>query len=177
MCRSRPLALASRSLDEKTLLQRLQLVAILDADKEGFLRSERSLIQTIGRAARHLNGTAILYADAVTESMQRAIDETERRRAKQVAHNEAHGITPQGVSKRIKDIIDGVYDAEGAKKELKAAQNEARYEHMHEKDLTREVKKVEKEMLEAAKNLEFERAAALRDQLKKLKERLFIKAA
>jgi excinuclease ABC subunit B len=109
--------------------------------------------------------------------MQRAIDETERRRAKQVAHNAAHGITPQGVSKRIKDIIDGVYDAEGAKKELKAAQNEARYEHMHEKDLTREVKKVEKEMLDAAKNLEFERAAALRDQLKKLKERLFIKAA
>ncbi|HEX2826139.1 MAG TPA: excinuclease ABC subunit UvrB [Burkholderiales bacterium] len=155
----------------------VSLVAILDADKEGFLRSERSLIQTIGRAARHLHGTAIMYADAVTESMQRAIDETERRRAKQVAHNAAHGITPQGVSKRIKDIIDGVYDAEGAKKELKAAQNEARYEHMHEKDLTREVKKVEKEMLDAAKNLEFERAAALRDQLKKLKERLFIRAA
>jgi excinuclease ABC subunit B len=155
----------------------VSLVAILDADKEGFLRSERSLIQTIGRAARHLNGTAILYADSVTDSMQRAIDETDRRRAKQVAHNEAHGITPYGVSKRIKDIIDGVYDAEGAKKELKQAQNEARYEHMGEKDLTREVKKVEKEMLDAAKNLEFERAAALRDQLKKLKERLFIKAA
>jgi excinuclease ABC subunit B len=155
----------------------VSLVAILDADKEGFLRSERSLIQTIGRAARHLNGTAIMYADAVTDSMQRAIDETERRRAKQLAHNEAHGITPTGVSKRIKDIIDGVYDAEGARNELKQAQNEARYEHMHEKDLTREVKKVEKEMLDAAKNLEFERAAVLRDQLKKLKERLFIKAA
>src|SRR3954470_784324 len=106
----------------------VSLVAILDADKEGFLRSERSLIQTIGRAARHLNGTAILYADAMTESMQRAIDETDRRRAKQVAHNEANGITPIGVQKRIKDIIDGVYDAEGAKKDLKAAQNEARYE-------------------------------------------------
>jgi excinuclease ABC subunit B len=155
----------------------VSLVAILDADKEGFLRSERSLIQTIGRAARHINGTAILYADSVTDSMQKAIDETDRRRAKQVAHNELHGITPIGVQKRIKDIIDGVYDAEGARKDLKSAQNEARYEHMHEKDLTREVKKVEKEMLDAAKNLEFERAANLRDQLKKLKERLFIKAA
>jgi excinuclease ABC subunit B len=155
----------------------VSLVAILDADKEGFLRSERSLIQTIGRAARHINGSAILYADKVTESMRKAIDETDRRRAKQVAHNEQHGITPIGVQKRIKDLIDGVYDAEGARKDLKQAQNEARYEHMHEKDLTREVKKVEKEMLEAAKNLEFERAANLRDQLKKLKERLFIKAA
>ena len=105
--------------------------------------------------------------------MKRAIEETERRRAKQVAHNEAHGITPKSVQKRIKDIIDGVYDAEGAKKELKQAQNEARYEHMHEKDLTREVKKVEKEMLDAAKNLEFERAAELRDRLYKLRETLF----
>ena len=155
----------------------VSLVAILDADKEGFLRSERSLIQTMGRAARHLNGTAIMYADTVTKSMQRAIDETDRRRAKQVAYNEAHGITPKSVQKRIKDIIDGVYDHETARQELKAAQNEARYEHMGEKDLTREVKRVEKEMLDAAKNLEFERAAGLRDQLKTLKERLFIKAA
>jgi excinuclease ABC subunit B len=155
----------------------VSLVAILDADKEGFLRSERSLIQTMGRAARHLNGTAIMYADAMTGSMRRAIDETERRRTKQLAHNASHGITPKGVQKRIKDIIDGVYDHETARQELKAAQNEARYEHMGEKDLTREVKRLEKEMLDAAKNLEFERAAHLRDELKKLKERLFIRAA
>ena len=155
----------------------VSLVAILDADKEGFLRSERSLIQTIGRAARHLNGTAIMYADAMTDSMRKAIEETDRRRAKQVAHNEARGITPQGVQKRIKDIIDGVYDHENARAEMKAAQNQARYEHMAEKDLTRELKRLEKEMLEAARNLEFERAAQLRDQLKALKERLFIKAA
>jgi len=155
----------------------VSLVAILDADKEGFLRSERSLIQTIGRAARHINGTAILYADTVTDSMRRAIDETERRRRKQVAYNGARGITPQGIKKRIKDIIDGVYDAESARQGIRAAQNSARYETMGEKDLTREVKRLEKEMLEAARNLEFERAAALRDQLTTLKERLFISAA
>ena len=155
----------------------VSLVAILDADKEGFLRSERSLIQTMGRAARHINGRAILYADVMTESMKRAIGETDRRRAKQVAHNLAEGITPQGVQKRIKDIIDGVYDHEGARLEQRAAQNQARYDHMGEKDLTRELKRLEKEMLDAAKNLEFERAAKLRDELKVLKERLFIKAA
>jgi excinuclease ABC subunit B len=155
----------------------VSLVAILDADKEGFLRSERSLIQTIGRAARHLNGTAIMYADVVTHSMQRAIDETERRRDKQLAHNELHAITPKGVQKRIKDIIDGVYDHDSARQELKAAQNQARYDQMGQKDLTREVKRLEKEMLDAAKNLEFERAAQLRDQLKNLKEQLFVRAA
>ena len=155
----------------------VSLVAILDADKEGFLRSERSLIQTMGRAARHLNGKAILYADVMTESMKRAIGETDRRRAKQVAHNLAEGITPESVHKRIKDIIDGVYDYEGAKQEQRAAQNQARYDHMGEKDLTRELKRLEREMLDAAKNLEFERAAQLRDELKVLKERLFIKAA
>ena len=155
----------------------VSLVAILDADKEGFLRSERSLIQTIGRAARHINGTAILYADTVTDSMRRAIGETERRRAKQVAHNEAHGITPKSVQKRIKDIIDGVYDGDTARQELKAAQNQARYDVMGDKELTREVKRLEKEMLDAARNLEFERAAQLRDELKQLKERLFIRAA
>jgi excinuclease ABC subunit B len=152
----------------------VSLVAILDADKEGFLRSERSLIQTIGRAARHINGTAILYADVVTDSMRRAIGETERRRGKQIAYNAARGITPKGISKRIKDIIDGVYDYETAHLELKAAQNQKRYEAMGEKELAREVKRVEKEMLEAARNLEFERAAERRDQLKELKERLFI---
>jgi excinuclease ABC subunit B len=155
----------------------VSLVAILDADKEGFLRSERSLIQTIGRAARHINGTAILYADAMTDSMKRAIGETERRRAKQLAHNEAQGITPKSVQKRIKDIIDGVYDTDTARQEQRAAKNQARYDVMGEKELTREVKRLEKDMLDAARNLEFERAAQLRDELKALKERLFIKAA
>ena len=151
----------------------VSLVAILDADKEGFLRSERSLIQTIGRAARHLEGKAILYADRVTDSMRRAIDETGRRRAKQVEFNALHGITPKGVEKRIKDIIDGVYDAEDERKQLKAAQEEARYGSMAEKDLEREIKSVEKAMMEAARNLEFEKAAELRDRLLGLKERLF----
>jgi len=151
----------------------VSLVAILDADKEGFLRSERSLIQTIGRAARHLHGTAILYADRVTDSMRRAIDETERRRARQLAFNTAHGITPRGVQKRIKDIIDGVYDADASRQELKAAQTVAAYRVMDEKALTRQVKKLEKEMMDAAKNLEFEKAAELRDQLKELKQVLF----
>ncbi len=155
----------------------VSLVAILDADKEGFLRSERSLIQTIGRAARHINGTAILYADRMTESMKRAIGETDRRRAKQVEFNTANGITPKGVNKRIKDIIDGVYDRDEARLELKAAQNEARYESMGEKEMTRELKQVEKAMLDAAKNLEFEKAAKLRDELRVLRERLFIRAA
>ncbi len=151
----------------------VSLVAILDADKEGFLRSERSLIQTIGRAARHLNGTAILYADNTTDSMKRAIGETERRRNKQLAFNAEHGITPRGVVKRIKDIIDGVYDADAARQELKAAQTAAEYKVMDEKSLTKKVKKIEKEMQEAAKNLEFEKAAVLRDQLKDLKALLF----
>ena len=151
----------------------VSLVAILDADKEGFLRSERSLIQTIGRAARHLNGTAILYADRITDSMRRAIDETERRRNKQLAFNAEHGIVPRGVVKRIKDIIDGVYDADTARQELKAAQTAAEYKVMDEKSLTRKVKKIEKDMQDAAKNLEFEKAAVLRDQLKELKALLF----
>ena len=151
----------------------VSLVAILDADKEGFLRSERSLIQTIGRAARHINGTAILYADNMTGSMRRAIDETERRRAKQLAHNAEHGITPKGVSKRIKDIIDGVFDIETAQRELKVAQELASYQHLDEKKLTREIKQLEKEMLECAKNLEFERAAQLRDKLNEVKALLF----
>ena len=151
----------------------VSLVAILDADKEGFLRSERSLIQTIGRAARHLNGRAILYADRITDSMRRAMDETERRRNKQIAFNLEHGITPRGVVKRIKDIIDGVYDMDSARQELKAAQNLASYKAMDEKSLTRDLKRIEKDMLAAARNLEFERAAELRDQLRKLKLALF----
>jgi excinuclease ABC subunit B len=154
-------------------LPEVSLVTILDADKEGFLRSERSLIQTIGRAARHLNGGAILYADVMTDSMRRAIGETERRRGKQLAFNELHGITPIGVSKRIKDLIDGVYDQEQLSAELRAAEEGARYEAMGEKQLAREIRTLEKRMLEHARNLEFEQAAALRDQLADLKKRAF----
>jgi excinuclease ABC subunit B len=154
-------------------LPEVSLVAILDADKEGFLRSERSLIQTIGRAARHLHGGAILYADTVTDSMRRAMRETERRRAKQIAWNARQGITPKGVTKRIKDLIDGVYDASGAAAGLKAAQQEARYEAMSEKQLARELRRLEKEMVGYARNLEFEKAAELRDRLADLKKRVF----
>jgi len=152
----------------------VSLVAILDADKEGFLRSERSLIQTIGRAARHLHGTAILYADRITNSMRKAIDETDRRRSKQIAHNEAHGITPQSVIKRIKDIIDTEYDVDAERKSLKAAQTQAKYLAMSEKEVSKEIARLEKEMLQAAKNLEFEKAAQVRDQLKKLRESVFL---
>ncbi len=151
----------------------VSLVAILDADKEGFLRAERSLIQTIGRAARNVNGTAILYADRITDSMRKAIDETERRRNKQIAFNTANGITPRGVVKRIKDIIDGVYDPNEVKAELMAAEERARYEDMSEKQVAKEIKRLEKKMLDHAKNLEFEQAAQVRDQLSKLKQQVF----
>ena len=152
----------------------VSLVAILDADKEGFLRSERSLIQTIGRAARHINGKAILYGDKITNSMRRAIDETDRRRAKQIAHNLAHGITPQGVQKRIRDIIDGVYQIDDERNQLKAAQTQAKYLAMSAKDISKEVSRLEKDMLQAAKNLEFEKATELRDQLKRLRESVLL---
>ena len=154
----------------------VSLVAILDADKEGFLRSERSLIQTIGRAARNLNGRAILYADRITDSMARAIGETERRRAKQIEHNEAHGITPRAIVKQVRDLIDGVYsekagrDAERLEQEAMAR---AQVEDMSEKDIAREIKRLEKLMLEHARNLEFEQAARVRDQLSMLKARAF----
>jgi excinuclease ABC subunit B len=151
----------------------VSLVAVLDADKEGFLRAERSLIQTIGRAARHINGTAILYADKMTDSMKAAIGETTRRRDRQLAWNVKMGITPKGVTKRIKDIIDGVYDIDEERKQLKAAQAHSKYEAMPEKDLEKELKRIEKEMLDAARNLEFEKAAELRDRLYQLKEKLF----
>jgi excinuclease ABC subunit B len=152
----------------------VSLVAILDADKEGFLRSERSLIQTMGRAARHINGTAILYADKVTNSMRRAIDETERRRKKQILFNKENKIVPHGVSKRIKDMIDGVYNIEIAKQHLKTEKIQARYASMSEVQLAREIKLQEKQMLKAAKNMEFEEAAQHRDELKKLKDLLFV---
>ncbi len=155
-------------------LPEVSLVAILDADKEGFLRSERSLIQTIGRAARHINGTAILYADTMTESMKKAIGETDRRRTKQIAHNLAQGITPIGVSKKIKDIIEGIYDPDTQRETLKAAQETAKYDAMSEKQMTATLKKLEKQMLDHARNLEFEQAAKARDQLKSLKQKLFV---
>ncbi|KQP22109.1 excinuclease ABC subunit UvrB [Pseudorhodoferax sp. Leaf267] len=154
----------------------VSLVAILDADKEGFLRSERSLIQTIGRAARNLQGRAILYADRITDSMQRAIAETERRRTKQVAHNLAQGITPRSIVKQVRDLIDGVYSEKSGKEAERleqAAMQRAKVEDMSERDVAREIKRLEKLMLEHARNLEFEKAARVRDQLTQLKAQAF----
>jgi excinuclease ABC subunit B len=154
----------------------VSLVAILDADKEGFLRSERSLIQTIGRAARNLNGRAILYADKITDSMQRAIGETERRRKKQIAHNLERGITPKAIVKKVRDLIDGVYSEKAGKEAERLerdAMQRAQVEDMSEKDISREIKRLEKLMMEHARNLEFEKAAQVRDQLHILKEQAF----
>ncbi|ODS67984.1 MAG: excinuclease ABC subunit B [Bordetella sp. SCN 67-23] len=154
----------------------VSLVAILDADKEGFLRSERSLIQTIGRAARNVAGTAILYADRVTDSMALAMGETERRRAKQIAHNLEQGITPRSIVKEVRDLIDGVYSEKAGKEAERLAQGaaaRARVEDMSEKEMAREIKRLEKQMLEHARNLEFEQAARVRDQLGALKELAF----
>ena len=154
----------------------VSLVAILDADKEGFLRAERSLIQTIGRAARNLNGKAILYADRITDSMRKAIDETERRRAKQTQFNLDNGITPQAIVKQVKDLIDGVYSEKSGKEAERLEQADAqrvRVEEMSEKDVAREIKRLEKQMLEHARSLEFEQAARVRDQLAQLKARFF----
>jgi excinuclease ABC subunit B len=151
----------------------VSLVAILDADKEGFLRAERSLIQTIGRAARNLNGRAILYGDRITDSMRKAIDETNRRRAKQVIHNELHGITPRSIVKQVRDLIDGVYSEKAGRDAEKLELERARVEDMTEKDVAREIKRLEKLMLEHARNLEFEKAARVRDQLSVLKQQAF----
>lgn len=151
----------------------VSLVAILDADKEGFLRAERSLIQTIGRAARNLNGRAILYADKITDSMRRAIDETGRRRARQLAFNAEHGIVARSISKKVKDLIDGVYSDKGAKDDLKSATEAAAIEALSEKDLGKRIKQLEKQMLDHARNLEFEKAARIRDQLAQLREQAF----
>lgn len=152
----------------------VSLVAILDADKEGFLRSERSLIQTIGRAARNVNGKAILYADKVTKSMRKAIDETERRRAKQQAHNEKHGIVPKGVSKKITDIMDvgEAKKAPSAADKILVAEGLADYKVQSPAELAKQIKQLESEMLEYAKNLEFEKAAQTRDQVQKLQAQL-----
>ncbi len=149
----------------------VSLVAILDADKEGFLRSERSLIQTIGRAARNLNGRAILYADRITDSMRRALDETVRRRARQITHNEAMGITPRSIVKKVRDLIDGVYSEKSAKDDLKRAAMAV--EALSERDLGKRIKQLEKQMLDHARNLEFEKAAQVRDQLAALREQAF----
>ena len=151
------------------------LVAILDADKEGFLRSERSLIQTIGRAARNLNGHAILYADRITDSMRHAIDETERRRQKQEAFNKEHGITPKGVKKEIRDIIDGVYRGEDVKvmPESKLIDVTKDPSILEEKNLSKRLKQLEAQMMEHAKNLDFEKAAKLREELTALRAQAF----
>ena len=150
----------------------VSLVAILDADKEGFLRSERSLIQTIGRAARNVHGKAILYADRITHSMQKAMDETERRRAKQIAFNLEHGITPQGIRKNIADILDTGYSripgSRPGTRTSKAAEEHAAY--LSPDMAAKKIKKLEQEMYAKARNLEFEEAARLRDELAHLRE-------
>jgi excinuclease ABC subunit B len=154
----------------------VSLVAILDADKEGFLRSETSMIQTIGRAARNVNGRAILYADRITGSMQRAMDETERRREKQVAFNAEHGITPRGIKKSVADIMEGAQQIPGRKGRgaaRKVAEPTAEYTvdaaTLSPAELARAMSRLEDQMYEAAKNLEFEKAAAYRDELERLK--------
>jgi excinuclease ABC subunit B len=149
----------------------VSLVMIMDADKEGFFRSERSLIQTIGRAARHLNGKAILFANKTTNSMQRAIDETDRRRAKQVAHNKEHGITPVGIKKKIADIMEGAVVI-GKGRRGKISEKEASYNlhpELEGKSFKKKIAILDEKMYQSAKDLDFERAASLRDQIKQLK--------
>jgi excinuclease ABC subunit B len=148
----------------------VSLVAILDADKEGFLRSENSLIQTIGRAARNLNGRAILYADQITGSMQRAIDETNRRRAKQLEYNAKHGITPRGIKKAVADIMEGAYSDSERGTGLKIAEQGRDYATLTPEQATKRIKKLEQQMFKHARNLEFEEAARLRDEIAKLRQ-------
>jgi excinuclease ABC subunit B len=150
----------------------VSLVAILDADKEGFLRSGTALIQTIGRAARHVNGRVIMYADRITDSMNAAISETTRRRAKQVKYNEEHGITPVSIHKAIRDITDQL-SSDAKEKAMSLGESKAEYRTKHDKSSRGELEKIiaemEKQMKEAARNLEFEKAAALRDEMYELK--------
>jgi excinuclease ABC subunit B len=156
-------------------LPEVSLVAILDADKEGFLRSDRSLIQTIGRAARNLNGKVIMYAETVTGSMQRAIDETERRRNKQLQFNREHGITPRGIQKKVADIMEGAYagsPAASPKRYAKVAENVVEYAKRSPEHTAKRIKKLEQRMYEHARNLEFEDAARVRDEIAYLKERI-----
>ncbi len=150
----------------------VSLVAILDADKEGFLRSERSLIQTIGRAARNLHGKAILYADTITGSMRKALEETERRRRKQIAYNEAHGITPKGVERKVTDVMEGAYPGVPGdpKRYAKVAEEVARYAALSPAELARKLEELEQQMYQHAQNLEFEEAARVRDEIKKIRE-------
>jgi excinuclease ABC subunit B len=149
----------------------VSLVAILDADKEGFLRSDNSLIQTIGRAARHLHGRAILYADVVTGSMRRAIDETNRRRAKQLEYNQAHGITPRGIQKAVADIMEGARaQAEPAGERGRGGRGKQAATDLAPQAIVRQIKKLEAEMFKKARNLEFEEAAKLRDEIERLKQ-------
>ena len=155
----------------------VSLVAILDADKEGFLRSDRSLIQTIGRAARNLNGKAVMYADKITDSMQRAIDETDRRREKQVVHNSVHNIVPVSVKRAVPDIKEGARDAPVRGKKRSRVNEEKkgyRTNVLNQEDLEKQIVNLEKEMFEEAKNLHFEEAAKLRDQIEELRQQFMV---
>ena len=147
----------------------VSLVAILDADKEGFLRSERSLIQTVGRAARHLHGTALLYADKMTGSMERAINETSRRRERQLQHNQKHNIKPASIIKQVADVMEAAYPVPGRGRK-RIAEDATRYESMTPQELLRRAQKLEKKMLKHARDLEFEEAARLRDEIRKMRE-------
>jgi excinuclease ABC subunit B len=155
----------------------VSLIAILDADKEGFLRSERSMIQSIGRAARNINGKAILYADRITGSMQKAIDITDQRRAIQIAYNEKHGITPTGIIKGVRDVLEAGYGDKHSRKTIelqKVAEENAQYQAMTPKQLTRTLEQLEKQMYEHSRNLEFEEAAKVRDELERIKQLVMI---